>query len=120
MPSYMCAIKNLSLLSSMLRWIMLAKSWNYAFMDSRIMLAKSSYYALARGDTHSLCCTYGASKENCAFFVHVLANGHKYNKIHEYTHTKVSMHARDQQRKEKTLHLLHVFTTTFCKKIFHC
>ena len=39
---------------------MLAKSWNYAFMDSRIILAKSSYYALARGDTHSLCCTYGA------------------------------------------------------------
>ena len=31
---------------------MLAKSWNYAFMDSLIMLAKSSYYALARGDTY--------------------------------------------------------------------
>ena len=29
------------------------------------------------------------SSENCAFFV--LASGHKYNKIHEYPHTKVSM-----------------------------
>ena len=35
-----------------LRRIMLAKSWNYAFMDSRNTLAKSSYYALARGDTY--------------------------------------------------------------------
>ena len=35
------------------------------------------------------------SSENCAFFV--LASGHKYNKmLHEYSHTKVSMHARDQ------------------------
>ena len=56
-----------------------AKSWNYVFMDSRIMLAKSSYYALARGDTYSFCCAYGASNfGNCAFFV--LASGHEYNK----------------------------------------
>ena len=65
-------------------------------------------YALARGDTYSLCCTYGASKfGNCAFFV--LASGHKYNKMfHEYPHTKVSMHARDQHGKEKTLLLLFI------------
>ena len=29
---------------------MLAKSRNYAFMDSRIILVKSSYYALVPGD----------------------------------------------------------------------
>ena len=51
---------------------MLAKSWNSAFMDSRIMLTKPSYYALARGDTYPLCCTYGPvmepkRSENCAF-----------------------------------------------------
>ena len=59
------------------------------------------YYALACWDTYSFCCTYGASKlENCAFFV--FASGHKYNTmLHEYTHTKVSMHARDQHEKEK-------------------
>ena len=59
---------------------MLAKSWNYAFMDSHIMLTKSSYYALERGDTYSLRCTYGASKfgKLCLF---VLASGHKYNKM---------------------------------------
>ena len=34
-----------------LRRIMLVKSWNYASLDSRVMLAKSSYYTLARGDT---------------------------------------------------------------------
>ena len=59
------------------------------------------------------------SLENCAFFVHVIASGHKYNKIHEYPHTKVSMHARDQQRKEKTLHLLFTTSTTsFVKRFF--
>ena len=89
------------------RRIMPAKSWNYAFMDSRIMLAKSSYYALERGDTYSFCCAYGASKfGNCAFFV--LASGHNYNKIHEYPHTKVSMHTRDQPGKEKTVLLLFI------------
>ena len=42
------------------------------------------------------------SSENCGFFV--LASGHEYNKmLHEYPHTKVSMHARDQHGKEKTL-----------------
>ena len=49
------------------------------------------------------------SSENChrAFFV--LANGHKYNKMfHEYRHTKVSLHARDQHGKEKTLLLLSI------------
>ena len=44
------------------------------------------------------------SSENCAFSV--LASGHKYNVIHQYPHTKVSMHARDQHGKEKTLLLL--------------
>ena len=43
------------------------------------------------------------SAENCAFFLR--ASGHKYNKIHvhEYPHTKVSVHARDQHGKEKIL-----------------
>ena len=41
------------------------------------------------------------SLENCPFFVHVLASGHNSHKIHEYPHTKVSMHARVKQRKRK-------------------
>ena len=51
-----------------LRRIMLAKSWNYAFMDSRIMLVKSSYYALAPADIIHLVME-PQSSENCAFFV---------------------------------------------------
>ena len=46
------------------------------------------------------------SSENDAFSV--LASGHKYDKTHEYPHTKVSMHARDQHGKEKTLLLLFI------------
>ena len=60
------------------------------------------------------------SSENCAFFV--LASGHKYmyNKmLHEYSHTKVSMHARDQHGKEKTLLLLFISEFLF-KRFFHC
>ena len=68
------ALKRLRWLAALvqcrLRRIMLTKSWNYAFKDSRIMLVKSSYYALAPWDIYSLCCTYGASMfGNCAFFV---------------------------------------------------
>ena len=63
------------------------------------------YYALARGDTiHFVVIMEPQSSENCAFFV--LASVRKYNKIHEYPHTKVSMHSRDQPGKEKTLLLL--------------
>ena len=50
---------------------MLAKSWNYAFMDSRIMLVKSSYYALAPGlgiYIHFVVLMEPQSSENCAFF----------------------------------------------------
>ena len=45
---------NSSHVPQMLRRIVLAKAWNYALMDSCIMLAKSSYYALACGDADSL------------------------------------------------------------------
>ena len=60
-------------------------------------------------------------ENQCAFFV--LASGHKYNKIRtgKYPHTKVSMHARDQHGKEKTLLLLHDLYSLmdfFCKKDF--
>ena len=62
-----------------LRWIMLAKSWNYAFMDSRSMLAKSSLLCFGtRGYyIHFVVLMEPQSSENCAFFV--LASGHKYN-----------------------------------------
>ena len=74
---------------------MLAKSWKYSATAARIMLAKSSYmsYTLARGILiHFVVLMEPQNSEICAFFV--LASGHtctcKYNKIHEYPHTKVS------------------------------
>ena len=71
--------------SSRRHWrIMLAKSWNYAFMDSRIMLAKSSYYALARRDTytHFVVLMEPQSSENCAFsYLQVAISTTKYMNI---------------------------------------
>ena len=51
-----------------LRRIMLAKSWNYAFMDSRIMLAKSIIMLWPAGiHTHFVVLVEPQSSENCAF-----------------------------------------------------
>ena len=67
--------------------------------------------------------TYGASKfgKLCLFSYLQVASGHKYNqeyitrlctlgtvynKVHEYPHTKMSMHVRGQHGKGKTLLLL--------------
>ena len=86
-----------------LQRIMLAKSWNYDFMDARIMLAESSHYALER-EIHFVVLMEPQRSEKCAFSYLQVAHGHtQYTEI-EYPQTKVSMHARDQHRKEKTLH----------------
>ena len=68
-------------LQSRHRRIMPGKSGNYAFMDSRIMLAKSSYYALARGDTYSLCCACHGTSNNMESFGAIYVTRYK---PHEY------------------------------------
>ena len=95
---------------SRLRRFMLAKSWNCAFMDSRIMLAKPSYYAWAHADAYSLHSYLQSLKvwKISVPFLYLQVTIST-TKMHtgKYPHTKVSMHARDQHGKEKTLLLLH-------------
>ena len=73
------------------------------------MLVKSSYYALVPGIyIHFVVLMEPQSLEIVLFSYLQVASGHKYNKIQEYPHIKVSVHIRDQHGKEKTLLLLFI------------
>ena len=107
-----------------LRRIMLAKSWNYAFKDSRIMLVKSSYYALAPGDIYSLCCTYGASKfGKLCFFrtckLQVAISTTKYRSI-PISRCPCMLEINMEKRKHYFFYSSLDFFCTSVKILFHC
>ena len=73
------------------------------------MLVKSSICFGTRGYTFTLLYLWSLKVREIVPFSYLqVASGHKYNKIHEYLHTKVSMHVRDQHGKEKTILLLFI------------
>ena len=93
----------------MLSWILALCSQN-----SHIMLCHVGIHTGIHFVVHVL--VEPQSSGTCAFFV--LASGHKYNKIHEYPHTKVSIHARDQMIEKRKHHFFHSLVDFFLQKDF--